>query len=572
MERLEVLQQKLEHWCAASVRALSGQPTVHYRGHNLYLGEKHLALRAPYLHLDFSTHNAHQLRGVADAIALRLFYSDDVLHSSKSPESPLQQLVFELLEQLRTEALVPDKFVGMRKNLRNRFIFWATQASTSKLVENDIGLLIFALIVMAWSRLLSESIPEHIEDVIESTRWGLAESIGSQLRELKRIKHEQQAFAATALLVAKTISDMANEQSSNGEDQEDAAAQLQKLADSKQLNLKWLENDSEQVQNQFGIMAPNALESIPDGFVYQVFTKEHDRELAVTQLIRTAQLRKFRLQLDKRIRQQSLNTHRVARYIKQLVASPTLSGWSFGQEQGYLDAARLTRLVTSPEERRLFRREDQRSESDCAISILIDNSGSMNHHNETVAALADNLAKALELASVRCEVLGFTTREWNGGQVTKDWLAAGSPDNPGRLNAIQHTVYKEFETPWRRSRPAIAGLLRTDLFRESVDGEALEWASQRLALRPESKKILIVISDGSPMDTATVSANHERYLDHHLAQVCRNIERRPDLKLCAIGVGLDLSAYYQHSMSITLDNELTTNDYLAMAELLHRAT
>lgn len=571
MQRTEVLQQKLEHWCAASIRALAGDPSVHYRAHNLFLGEEHFPLHAPYLQLDFTSTETKQLRGVADAIALRLRHSNPELHKEHSPEPVLQKLVFELLEQLRTESLAPAELPGIMSNLRNRFLFWAQQAATSKLVENDIGLLVFTLTVMAWSRLMLEPIPEQIEDAIESTRWGLAESIGADLRTLKNMCEDQLAFAQHAVVIAKMISEMAGEIISSEADAADIDEQLNELISNKSIGLKWLDSESEVLQQHFAVSESNA-ETVPVGFEYSIFTKKYDREVAITKLIRAEQLKTFRTQLDKRLRQQSVNTHRVARYMKALVASPTLSGWSFGEEEGYLDASRLTRLITSPNERKLFRKEDKKFESDCIVSVLIDNSGSMNHHNEALVVMVDTLAKALELAGIGTEILGFTTNEWNGGRVIKDWNKAGKPAKPGRLNSLQHTIYKDITSTWRRSRAAIAGMLRTDLFREGIDGEALLWASERIVHRSERRKIVLVISDGSPMDTATLKANEERYLDYHLTQVVKMIENQREIQVCALGVGLDLSAYYQQSLAITLDDELTTNDYFAIAELLKRTT
>jgi hypothetical protein len=284
-----------------------------------------------------------------------------------------------------------------------------------------------------------------------------------------------------------------------------------------------------------------------------------------------AKLAKRRALLDKRLRKQGVNADRLARYLKHLISSPDRAGWEFGLEEGYLDSARLASLITSPNDRRLFKKEQVQAASDCVVSILIDNSGSMNHHNDVVAAMIDTLARALELAQIKTEILGFTSTEWHGGRVLKEWAKAGKPESPGRLTSTCHNIYKAAETPWRRSRPAIAAMLKTDLFREGVDGEALEWAVARIEVRPEMKKIIIMVSDGSPMDTATHAANSDRYLDQHLSYVANAVQRRPDIQLCAFGVGLDLSAYYRESMEISLSDELGTQDFMGIADLLARA-
>lgn len=571
MERQEVLQQKLENWCAASVRALSGDPSIHYRGHYLIRNEQPFQLQAPYLNLDFSTHNNRELRGIADSIALRLGFSDHDLHKALKPESPLEGLIFELLEQLRCESLAPNIFPGMRKNVTQRFLFWAHSNASSPLTENDVGLLIFTVNVMCWSRLLRHQIPEQIEDLIEHTRWGLADAMGKHMRFFTQVTHDQAAFAKHSLAIAKIIQNMIEEQHKEEGGEEKLKTSLKSLENTKQLNLDWLEPDNSVLQQNFGVSRADDIGFSHKQHEYTVFTRAYDVEVRANNVIRQAQLSKFRHELDKRVRQQSVNTHKVARYLKQLMSSPALSGWSFGEEEGHLDSARLSRLVTSPNDHKLFKQEAQQPKSDCLVSIVMDNSGSMTHHNQAMAAMVDIFAKALELAGITTEVLGFTTNEWNGGRVQKEWARAGKPDNPGRLNSIRHTIYKSADTPWRRARPAIAGLLRSDLFKEGFDGEALEWAVKRIEHRQEKKKIILMISDGSPMDTATHATNNARYLDHHLTYIANQVEHRPDIKLCGLGIGLDLSTYYRESMSISLQNELTTQDFMAMSDLLTRA-
>ncbi|MFT5574388.1 MAG: cobaltochelatase CobT [Cryomorphaceae bacterium] len=570
MERLEVLQQKLEHWCAASIRALSKDPSVQYRGHGLFVDNQIFALNAPHLQLDFATHKSTQLRGVADGVALRLLHSNTALHKELSPIDSTEQLVFDLLEQLRCEALAPTSLPGMRTNLQQRFLFWAQTASTSKLIENDVGLLLFSLDVVCWSRLMVLPIPEQIEDIIEHTRWGFADSIGIHLRQLKRDIQSQHSFSKSAKAIATAISGMINEGDSEG-DKEGLNATIKNFAISKAFNSQWFGADNAALQKNFGVSSATVIDAADNGFEYHVFSRAYDRVNQITKVIRPAQLAKLRHQLDKRIKQQNINTHRVARHLKQLVSSPVLAGWSFGEEQGYLDSARLTQLLSSPNERRLFRQEQIKPKSDSVVSIVVDNSGSMTYHSLEVAALVDTLTRALELADIKTEVLGFTTGDWSGGRVAKDWTKAGKPTNPGRLNSLSHTIYKSGETPWRRARPAISGMLRTDLFREGIDGEALLWALERITTRSEANKIIIMLSDGSPMDTSTRAANHERILDQHLAQVAQSIELRADVKLCALGVGLDLSSYYQESLSIDIEQELTTKDYFGIVDLLSRA-
>jgi len=570
MERHEVLQQKLEHWCAASVRALSGDVSAHFRGHHLVVNEQPFILQAPYLKLDFATHDNTKLRGIADSIALRLVHSDLEAHRARMPESIVEKIVFELLEQMRCESLATPELPGLRTNLRNRFLFWATNSAASPLVENSIGLLLFTINVVCWSRLHAQSIPEQLEELIEATRWGFTDKIKYHLYRFTKCTGDQTEFAKHALAIAHEVMSMIDEAQGDSTNEADVASSVREIIKNNNSSIQWLEVDSATLAQDYGISRPDAIANINTQSNYQIYTKAYDKVVEGAKAIRPAQLAKLRAKLDKRVKKQSVNTHRVARYLKQLVSSPALSGWEFGQEEGHLDSARLSKLITSPDDLRLFKREQTKAASDCVVSIVVDNSGSMNHHNELVAALVDTLAKALELAEIKTEVLGFTTTEWNGGRVMKEWTRAGKPAKPGRLNSTCHTIYKAAETPWRRSRPAIAGMLKTDSFREGIDGEALQWASKRIETRPEKNKIIMMISDGSPMDTATHAANSERYLDQHLAFVANSIEQRPDISLCALGVGLDLSTYYRECMSISLTEELNTNDFFSIAELLAR--
>ena len=335
--------------------------------------------------------------------------------------------------------------------------------------------------------------------------------------------------------------------------------------------MQWL-NTASEFPGQDSI-ADTASENAPSEMVsdYRVFSRDYDRQVNISGSVRPAELKKLRARLDNVLEQQNINVHRLARYLQQLFARPKLSGWSFGEEEGYLDSSRLSRLLTNPDDRRLFRKEEGKPFADCVVTILIDNSGSMRRHKLEIASLVDTFSRALELATVKTEILGFTTGAWTGGRAYKNWIAKGRPANPGRMNEIRHTVYKDAETPWRRSRQSIAGFLKSELFREGIDGEALEWAVSRIAKRHASRKIIMMISDGSPMDTATGLVNHDRYLDQHLQQVVHEVEKRPDIHLCGLGLGLDLSTYYSQCIAINMDEVLSNRELIGIAELLDRA-
>jgi cobaltochelatase CobT len=303
---------------------------------------------------------------------------------------------------------------------------------------------------------------------------------------------------------------------------------------------------------------------------YRVFTTAYDRELRPATQIRETLLAEYRQRLDTRVAEQGLNIARLARQLKALLAVPARDDWASAQEEGLIDGRRLAQLVASPTERRLFRHELREPQADCVVAFLIDCSGSMRQHIESVALLVDVFARALDMAGVASEILGFTTGAWNGGRALRDWRRAGSPPHPGRLNEVAHLVFKDGDTPWRRARRSIAALLKAELFRESVDGEALAWAAARLAARGEARRLLIVVSDGCPMDGATQLANDEHYLDHHLQQVAAKIEPDGVVELAAIGVGLDLSPYYGRCQAIDLDAGLGNRVFQEVLALIGR--
>jgi cobaltochelatase CobT len=253
-----------------------------------------------------------------------------------------------------------------------------------------------------------------------------------------------------------------------------------------------------------------------------------------------------------------------------LLGVPTRDDWDGGQEEGAIDGRRLAQLVASPAERRLFRTERIEPIADSVVAFLVDCSGSMKEHAESVAMLVDVFARALERAGVASEALGFTTGAWNGGRARRDWQRAGRPSHPGRLNETLQIVFKDGDTTWRRARPAIASLLKTDLYREGVDGEAVEWACSRLRVRSEARRVLIVVSDGSPMDGATALANDPHYLDHHLQDVVERQTRDGGVEIVGIGVGLDLSPYYRRSHVLDLSSAIGDRAFREVIETLAR--
>lgn len=549
-------QQCIDDLCAASIRALSDDDALHFRGRRLYRGAQALPPFAPHLSPMPEVDDFGSFRGSADAMALRLRFSDAPLHRSLRPAEPLPRMLFEMLEQFRVEALAPRDMPGMMHNLRHRFEAWSMAFHHSGLTETAKGILLYTVAQICRSRVTAQPVVEATEDTIEATRMAIAPSLGAGLAGLRRTRGDQAAYARHALDIAQTVAAMLSVH-----DEDDAAADIDADADGKpnQFNL-WMNFDGD-LDEGFSTASSGSSQLLEGpGNGYRVFTSAYDTQVQAASLVRAALLQEYRKRLDQRIEKQGIQVARLARDLQAVLATPRRDGWQGGQEEGYIDGRQLSQLIASPSERRLFRVEQHAPVPDCEVSVLIDCSGSMREHIEAVAVLVDVMVRALDQIGVASEVLGFTTNAWNGGRARRDWLRAGRPGHPGRLNEACHMVFKDGDTSWRRARQSMAALLKADLFREGVDGEAVEWAAQRLVARCDGRRLLLVISDGSPTDGATALANDAHYLDHHLSDVVARLQARGEVEVYGVGVGLDLSPYYRRSrafdLSASVSNEV----------------
>ncbi|WP_206952513.1 cobaltochelatase CobT-related protein [Trinickia acidisoli] len=540
-----------EALCAAAVRALTGDAALHYRGGRLCKQFRPLPLHAPHLRSDAYEDDLASLRGAADGAALRLVHSDAVLHRRLSPKHPVERLLFELFEQVRCEALAPPGMHGLAQNLRDRFETWSRAYCRTGLVDAHLGILIYTVVQIVWSRVTGWPVLAESEDLIEATRAGIVPTIGVHLVGLRRHRHDQRVYAHDARRLARQVASMLDhERAAFAADVADKARDPDDALTSFSL---WVDFDldfdeSDEVRSA-GAMTSNSGEPCIDTHRYRAYTARFDREVRAGTLVRKPLLREYREQLDERIAARGIHVARIARALQAALAVPQRDGWSFGEEDGRIDGRRLAQIISSPAERRVFRQERVRPRVDCVVGFLADCSASVKAHIEPIAMLIDTLARAGEQAGLATEVLGFTTGAWNGGRARLEWLAQGRPPYPGRLNELCHMVFKGADDSWRRARTDIAALFKADLFREGVDGEAIEWACARLGAHTLARRILVVISDGSPMDAATVQANDAAYLDNHLKDVLARHEALGDVEVIGLGIGRDLSACYRHCMT-----------------------
>ncbi len=554
-------QQRIEELCAASIRALSGIADLHFRGARLHHGRRALPRFAPHLHPTLGEDDFDSYRGAADGLALRLAHSDPTCTAASRRPTRWSALLFELLEQFRTESLAPGAMPGVRRNLGHRFESWSLGYHHCGGTESARGLLLYTVTQICRARVTGEAVVEETEDLLEATRAGLAPLLGVALAGLRREREDQAAYAAHASSIARTVAELLKGIAANDDDETTDDDTL--LTDPWAAFSLLLDQGDEVDDPVATAVSGRSLVLDSHAGAYRIFTKAYDREVAATALARPEQLRELRQQLDAQLDASGVNLAHLARDLKALLAVPARDGWDGSQEQGLIDGRRLAQLISSPTERRLFRSERSHPAAHCRAALLIDCSGSMKEHCESVAVLADSLARAFEQIGVQTEVLGFTTNAWNGGRAQRDWVRAGRPTHPGRLNEACHIVFKDVDTPWRRARPGIAALLKGDLFREGIDGEALDWAVWRFNtpardnddlagnVDAPQRRLVFVISDGSPMDSATNLANDAHYLDQHLRDVVAKHERA-GVEIYGVGVGLDLSPYYSRSQVLDL--------------------
>lgn len=554
--------QEIRQLCAANLRALARDPELDLLGRHAYRGASILALNAPHLYPPSDSASFASFRGASDGMALRVLHSDAAAHRAAMPDSPSARLVFEVLEQFRCESLA--ELPGVRANLRLRHETWSKEYLASGLAESALGMLIYTIIQVTRSRITGEPVVEESEDMIESARANLAGSLGHLLPPLRRNRQDQAAFAVAALEVAELAAQ--NVQALESRHKVAPKPKTDKPNEATFDLLLDVENEAAMIGTAASGTSAALAESAQG---YKVFTRAYDKELHAASLVRKDLLSGYRKSIAERVHTEAVNVQLLAKRLQALLCVPEDCGFESGAEEGVLDGSRLTQLVASPLERRLFKARRVEPRAAATLTFLVDCSGSMKQHAQGLAAFLEVLVRALERIEVPCEVLGYTTGAWNGGRALKDWRRCGTPQNPGRLNELNHLIFKDAETSWRTGRDGLSAMLKQTLYREGVDGEAVRWAASRLAGREEERKVLVVISDGSPSDGATGNANDENYLQHDLAQVVRGIETAGETTVVGLGLGLDMSPYFRANVILDanrLGGSETVRDLLTLVE------
>ncbi len=566
-QRLAHRQQQLEWLASAVLRALGHEGGLSFRARHARAADgSALPWTAPHLRTE-PADGLETWRAAADGLALRHGRNPShraAVHAAHVPDGTLARTLYEWFEQLRLEALVPESWPGVRHNLQRHFERWTLRYHDSPLIESQLGLLLFSVSQMVWSRLQRRAPPEEVVDTMEATRAGLHPLLGDALHQMSRNRQNPDAFAPASAHLALTVARLI----------QDAQAQAQRFPADRRVGrdgdfFLWLDDEAD--AEPVAALAPSGDSrtwQMHQGR-YQVFTRQFDRTLSAAARVRAALLADYRNQLDRRLQTLSLPLPRLARQLEQALARPTDSGWISEQESGRIDGRLLTRVLSAPLDRRVFKQWTQPPRTDGALCLLMDCSGSMKAHAEPLALFAEICSRIAGMAQLPCEVLGFTTGGWNGGQARRHWLRAGRPPLPGRLAERQHLVFKDFGTRWQRARPAFASLLKLDLYREGLDGEAVAWATERLLARAESRRILLVVSDGCPMEAATQQQNDPFYLDNHL-KACVRQALQQGVQVIGIGLGLDLSPFYPQHLALEPDKLLHTASLQALLQAIAR--
>jgi cobaltochelatase CobT len=534
------------------------------------------------------------VRGHADAMALRLACHDSAVHRRLQPTGQQARAVFEAVEQARVEAIGARRMTGVAGNLAAMIDDKFHRAKFDEVTERSEAPIEEAISLMVRERLTGQAPPPAAKKLVELWRPLIESRAGEDLDRLEDLLEDQRQFADAVRDLLDSL-DMGEDRSSDTEDDEQEEGEEERRkqdqgeqgeqADSDDLQKSSLEesqasaedmpdaaaeavdaptsdmsDDTEmgdaetpgepQRPRQFGANEPRG----PD---YRAFTTRFDEIVGAEDLCEPEELDRLRGYLDKQLSNLQGVVARLANRLQRRLMAQQNRSWEFDLEEGMLDPARLSRIVIDKLHPLSFKAEKDMQFRDTVVTLLLDNSGSMRGRPITVAATcADILARTLERCGVKVEILGFTTRAWKGGQSREHWLTAGKPANPGRLNDLRHIVYKAADAPWRRARKNLGLMMREGLLKENIDGEALDWAHKRLLGRPEQRKILMMISDGAPVDDSTLSVNPGNYLERHLRWVIEEIETRSPVELIAIGIGHDVTRYYRRAVTIVDAEEL----------------
>jgi cobaltochelatase CobT len=561
------------------VRSLAGEPglEVNFSAEPAVL--KGMKARLPLPSRTLPASEVAVVRGQGDAFALRLAYHDDALHARYRPRSADAAAVFEAAEQSRVESIGARNMAGVAANLSAQLEARLRASGIAKMHQRTEAPLAEVVGLLVRECITGSPPPEFARAAVEAWRGWIEERAGADLARIDSIHRDQNAFAKLTRTILGNfglIEESGKDQETEGEN----SGQPERQPDEEQSDGEARESESAEAEDQgedaqkeqtSDLSAEQSIERAETGeddtqsrpwradlpfarsgeWGYRIYTMQFDETICATDLCDAEELTRLRNFLDQQLQALQGMVGRLANRLQRLLLAQQNRSWEFDLEEGLLDSARLPRVVIDPMHPLTYKREKDMTFRDTVVTLLLDNSGSMRGRPIMVAAMcADILARTLERCAVKVEILGFTTRAWKGGQSREKWIADGKPPQPGRLNDIRHIVYKSADEPWRRARKNLGLMMREGLLKENIDGEALIWAHQRLVARSEQRRIMMVISDGAPVDDSTLSVNTGTYLERHLRHVIEDIQEKSLVELVAIGIGHDVTRYYRRAVTI----------------------
>ena len=545
-----------------------------------------LKARLPLPNKSMNNNQLNSLRGEADSIALFIAHHKEEISNKYLPVGQKAREIFNSLEKIRCEAIGSKEMAGVAKNL--------SQMEITKIKRKELGYakkegeenFIEALSYIVREKLTGEVI-EETEKTIEMWKGWIEERAGKTIKDLTFKIEDQQAFAKIIrkligeLELGDELGDEPDEDDSETSDQDEEYANNEEQdnqneetsdqsSDSNEMDISDEEEiiqsetieigDEEDIDNEEltkAVRNQSGNEDKKREIPYRIFTNKYDEEIKALDLCELDELDRLREYLDQQLQNLQGAVTRLANKLQRKLLAQQNRSWEFDLEEGLLDVSKLTRVIIDPTSPLSFKMEKDIEFKDTIVSLLIDNSGSMRGRPITIAAMCgDILARTLERCSVKTEILGFTTKAWKGGRSRERWLEEGKLPAPGRLNDLRHIIYKTADEPWRRSKRNLGLMLREGLLKENIDGEALDWAYKRLQIRSEQRKILMVISDGAPVDDSTLSVNAGNYLERHLKYMISKIEKDDTIELVAIGIGHDVNRYYKRAVTIVDADQL----------------
>ncbi|MFN3846738.1 MAG: cobaltochelatase subunit CobT [Paracoccaceae bacterium] len=527
-------------------------------------------------------------RGTADAFALRRKFHDEAVSARYAPSGQLARDIYDAMETARCEAVGARDMPGTAGNIDAKIAYEADRKGYGQVTSTQDAPLPVAAGYLVRHLATGRDLPASAANVMNLWRGFIEEQASDTLDNIDHVLADQAAFAR---LARKVISDLgygdqlgddpdapdedpSDDEAQEDEDSPESQGEDQSEQDESEASPERSQED-QQDQSQAQVSMEDSADmeqgdeaELPEGEApleppppaphsaadpnYTVYTTDFDEEIRAEDLAEPAELERLRAYLDQQLDPLKGAVSRLANKLQRRLQAQQNRSWDFDLEEGTLDAGRLARVVANPTTPLSFKQEKDTEFRDTCVTLLLDNSGSMRGRPISIAAIcADVLARTLERCSVKVEILGFTTRAWKGGQSRERWLAQGRPQQPGRLNDLRHIIYKGADAPWRRARPNLGLMMKEGLLKENIDGEALEWAHRRAMARTEARKILMVISDGAPVDDSSLSVNPANFLEKHLRDVIAMVERKKAVELIAIGIGHDVTRYYQRAVTIT---------------------